>query len=80
MDTGSGLLETWHQVVLLVLPRSFLYTHLIMHEPGWPMMLSQRRKVERDSLMVFLMYTRRLLLQMVLLASIEDSTSRVLES
>ena len=51
MDTGSGLLETWHQVVLLVLPRSFLYTHLIMHEPGWPMMLSQRRKVERDSSM-----------------------------
>ena len=57
-----------------------LFIHLIMLEPVLRMITKQPKKVESDSSMVSLMFTRRQLLLMELLVYIVVSPSHVLGS
>lgn len=78
MVIGSGLLVTWHLEELPVPRLFYLFTLWIMHELVWLMMLRLLRRVVRDSLVGWSMFTRRRLNLMALLVFTEDSTYHVL--
>lgn len=80
MATGSGLLETLHQEVLLVLPLCSLSTPWTMLVPVLLMMPRLQRREVRGSSMVWLMSTGRHSNLMELLVYTVDSTFHVLVS
>jgi hypothetical protein len=78
MAIGSGLLVTWHLVVLLVPHHYSLSILWIMPEPVLQMIPRLQRREGRGNSMAWLMSTRRPCNQMVLLGFTVDLTFHVL--
>lgn len=80
MATGNGLLETWHQVVLLVPLRNSSSILWIMLELDLAAMPKLQQREGKGNLLAWLMSIERHCDQMVLLDSTEGSTFLLLAS